>query len=246
MNDLSNSCIFCKATTNLNTTMDIKHNDKTYTIAVCEKDEDDATPKAIKIKIDERENEITAFLEQAKALGINIPTTQTASGLIIPEPQEAPPKEAGQKSPKYKSIKSSQKAAAQENNNKTTKVRKLRRVEAPESIELTYHDDQGRTKRVRHQQYQKKNQIVERTMKDGSKLPLVIPSETMSNAGTLKIRINKVTDAELQARAKGLHNDFHKTANHGMQQCNFCGGEGMVLVDNEQDVCPKCRGVGFN
>jgi len=30
-----------------------------------------------------------------------------------------------------------------------------------------------------------------------------------------------------------------------MSQCGFCRGEGMIMMEGEQEVCPRCRGVGL-
>lgn len=85
-------CVFCEATSNLNTQMGVKlDNGKKVTCDICDEHAEDATPKTVKAAYLEKQGKAEALLAQLKALGYNVTNLeQSKSGLIVPVVAEKP------------------------------------------------------------------------------------------------------------------------------------------------------------
>jgi len=91
------SCIYCGSSDNLNTQLTLSLESGKVTVDICDEHAEDASVKTARAKYMEKQDQIIVFMEQAKALGIEIPA-QNPSGLIIaqntltstPDPAPAP------------------------------------------------------------------------------------------------------------------------------------------------------------
>lgn len=94
-------CVFCEATTNLNTQIGIKLDDgRKVTCDICDTHADDATPKTVKAAYLEKQGKADALIAQLKAMGYDVAKmeeSKSGSGLVIPvmAPKPAPAARSG-------------------------------------------------------------------------------------------------------------------------------------------------------
>jgi len=67
------TCVYCGASENLNTTLQITlDGGERTTVVICDEHAEDATIKSARIAYTNRQKQIDEFLAQAKLLGLNI------------------------------------------------------------------------------------------------------------------------------------------------------------------------------
>ena len=241
MSDLSTFCIVCASKKTLNTKMDVKNGAKKYTVAICGKCEDTATPKVVQGKLTEKLTNMKGLIAQAKEMGLDLSMEQlTGSGIVVPKAIEV-------KGDQPAGDTKSEETAQGQGQNQVAAIRRPLR-QAGQAIKLV--DEHGN--RLSEQKTQKSMQTITRKDKVGHEHVIAIPSKVESNAGTLDIRISKFTDADLQRRAKqaAQKSTFSEGLgvngqNYGQYSCNVCASTGIIKNGAIENICKKCAGTGF-
>ena len=84
--DLTASCVMCSNTSDLNTTMTVKHGDASFTIKICNKCED-TSPKVIREKLADKIKQLEEFMAQAEKLGVKIQQPTSSAPVAMPSEQ---------------------------------------------------------------------------------------------------------------------------------------------------------------
>lgn len=96
MLDFSKTCILCKTNEELNTQSVLKVEDERYQVSVCDRCEEDASPKRMRVSLTERLDVIKNLCEEANALlGTDLSLESLIRGIVAPTPVAAAPVEVG-------------------------------------------------------------------------------------------------------------------------------------------------------
>lgn len=258
------TCVYCGSADNLNTQMTISlENGSKVTVDICDEHAEDATVKTARAKYMEKQDQIAAFLEQAKALGIEIQAPQSGGGLVIaqqtpqtPQPPAQPSDEAPPQ-PEVDPVPIVDDQEAEEGWVSTAKVDAANKkgmrsvggstefggVQGHSSYQVTGNED-VLSETVRRGK-------VKMTVAEGrAGAPIAVPEKRVDGTGTTRIRIvNRENDNTLQRRFKDMAQDskndqqpdFRQGYGDATRTCPICHGDCVV---NGQD-CPKCDGMGI-
>lgn len=251
MIDLTASCVFCGSTTDLNTVMTVKIDNDSYKVSICDDDEDQATPKAVKECVSKKAAEIEHLKQMAEKYGFVL----AEKDLIAPRESEpaatAPARKPAPACTKKASAPILRRQHIEGKEDRTPKAPPPQpksvdgqMVEGHSSYAVDSKDDtQKQLKVVSHKA---------QTVETHSRGPITIPTDMRdSEGGHTSIRIvNSGGDRALQDRFRGMAEssksdsgpDFRHS--YGVSDCMACGGTGLSRIDNSKP-CPKCKGDGI-
>jgi hypothetical protein len=241
--NLTECCIFCGSTDNLNTSLTVKIDNDRHAVSVCDDCEDDAAPKVVKklvekhlVEHNKEQQEIEKLRELASKHGL----------ILIPEKEEierlapsAPPEGSGAIVQKAASQTEPAKLIPQKAASGSDDVTPRVPITKADGVAAESHSSYrigGELKQVRK---------LDQEVKTESRGPIRIPSRILDNEGNrTTIRIAKTTDADLQKRFKSAA-AAEATFGQGYQtrDCTTCGGTGVSRLD-KKSICPKCGGEG--
>lgn len=244
-------CVYCGATSNLNTQMTITLSDgQKHTVDICDAHAEEATIKSARDAFQDKKKQIDDLLAKAKELGIDI--TQTASGLTVAsqKPQEKQEKTAAPTIPTIN--------RSDEDVIPTSKLDHSRgmmsvggQTDAGQVSSFSSHDLNSLTDKLPEEA---RLGLAKMTVVEGrAGQPLVIPKQRVDGTGTTNITVTKKeTDQQLQARFKHMSalsmqdgGPVPNFARQGYQntttKCTFCK-DGYVRTRNGNELCPKCGG----
>lgn len=251
------NCIYCGATDKLNTQLGITLEDGTkIQVLICDTHAEDASVKTAKAAFIQRQQQITDFMAQAQALGLQL--APAASGLVVANNPQAPPRPQASSAPNGQV------------------VSPILEDDDPDMIEAGRLDRAGRHGMVSvggavpafgaipayqsHATDDVRQQIPAEALKGKVRLeqiedragrPIAIPTKRVDGTGVTHIRvINTGGDQALQRRFKNMAlatiHDQHPgfAENYDLRACPVCKGM-MVVRDRGVEVtCPKCGGQG--
>lgn len=213
--------------------MSMAINEIKYDIAICTKDEDNASPSIIRSQLNKTISDISDLKAKADWFGFVLLTKSEHDKLVKyqlvpstpgnPRVVQAPIKAVIPVTPKSELI---QKAKTTSNASVVGKDKAM----APNEGKL--HDTIVETQQV--------------TTRGGGSL--TIPKKLAGDTGATSIQIVKTSDVEIQKKLKSitdasLHNggpDFRN--NYDVRDCPACGGTGIAKIGDIS--CPKCGGKG--
>lgn len=249
------TCVFCNATNNLNTTMTITVNDSKVNVYVCDTHAEDATVKTVKEAYTTKQQQIDELLKQAQALGLNVSTLTKADGVLIPtiNKKAAQPEEI-----QLIDDESLEGAIPTERiDNKTGRMSVGGETSMGVVQSHTSHDLDSLESRLPQDVRKGKAKIALVEGREG--IPIQIPELRVDGTGTTKVKIiKKEDDRTLQHRFKvmadrSIHNsDDPHLAREGYNEkhktCPICRGTGackQVIAGKVTTTrCPKCDGLG--
>jgi hypothetical protein len=267
-------CVFCEATTGLNTQMVITLDaGKKVSVDICDVHAEDATAKTIKAAYIEKQGKTDALIEQLKLLGYNVTSMEQKGQLVIPTIKR--PEPVVQQVPvsdfdpledlKGEDVvdtavldsKSSKGMASKGGSYSYMGGAASASVGGHASLDVTgiaankLPPDQ-RALLLQARKGKAKMTVVEG--RDGQ--PLLLPEKRVDGMGTTRLKIvKKEDDVRLQSRFKKMsldtmHNnrvpDFARSGYQNTQaNCPLCQGDCIVVNQGKEISCPKCGGVGF-
>jgi hypothetical protein len=251
------TCVYCDSHDNLNTQLTVSLDNGTkVTVYICDGHAEDASVKTARIAYQEKQAKIEAFLEQAKALGIEIQLQ--GGGLTVA--QQTSPTQQVRSNPMTDALPIVDSKEADEGWVSTAKIdgadrKGMRSIGG--STELGAVPSHA-SYNVSGQKDVLDEQVRRGKVKMGlaagrAGTPIAVPEKRVDGTGTTRIRIvNKETDDSLQRRFKNIADesrqsndnsagpDFRHGYNETTRTCPICRGDCVV---NDQD-CPKCQGLG--
>jgi len=246
-----NQCIFCDATTDLNTSLTITLEDGSkVAVRICDVHAEDATVKSAREAYLEKRKKIDELLAQARSLGLQL--SESPSGLVVatqkPEPrvmQVQPTAEAAE-------------ALEGPNVVSTSKLdgRKFQSVGGTaDGVAVSSHAPLDTSSLIDQLPEGALDGQAEMTVVEGrGGQPLAIPQRRIDKTGTTRISIKKSTDAALQDRFKKMAADtmgdrtpdFARSGYQNTQRpCPLCKGACVVKQGRQEVPCPKCNGSGI-
>lgn len=259
---MTRQCVVCESTNNLNTEMTIKLDDGSRVqVDLCDLHED-LNARQAKEAFLQKQEKINALLENLKALGVVLPTgpvVQTQSGLIVPMAQTtpAPVAHVPVKQPTQQAIAVEELASEDDIIVDTALVdnRVIKSVGGnTEFGAVASHSSvttAGLHDRLPEEVLQGK--VALSIVEGRSGVPIQIPTKRVDGTGTMTVRVQKTTDAELQDRFKRLGNesrqdggaDFRNGYEVRETMCPVCRGACKVKNAGKLIECPKCGGDGI-
>jgi hypothetical protein len=210
-------CVFCNATENLNSSINIKHEDETVTVYICEAHEEEASMKAVREAYAKKRERIGELIKELEELGYKINKAPEATKTQN-DPKQKAPQPVSQPSSKLRDWAQSGSATAQEVQPKIAvdgKAQEHANVQEPHKLPPLQREV------VRSE--------------DGA---VKIEDET----GKTNIRIIPGADGgELVNRVKAHADDPNKLLYKSNTECTACQGSGIAFNGK---ICPKCKGKG--
>lgn len=252
------TCIYCGKATDLNTQLGLSLEDGSKVVVdICDEHAEDASVKTARTKYLEKQDRISAFLEQAKALGIEI-QIPSAGGLIIAKQQptrqtiaqpvaqpsiDDVPLIIGQEEQEEGWVSASKIDAADRKGMRSVGgTTQLGGVQSHSS-----HIVGGQKDILPDSVRQGKVKMAVTEGRAGTQI--TVPQKRVDGTGTTRIRIvKKENDDTLQRRFKNMASDskqdrqpdFRNGYEETSRTCPICRGDCVV---NGQE-CPKCDGMG--
>lgn len=246
-------CVYCGTTLNLNTQLTITlDNGSKVTVDICDEHAEDATIKTARIKYVEKQDKIAAFLEQAKALGIEVQTS--SSGIVLarqsqPQPQSQPP----QPQPH-------QLLTEQESDEGWVSTQKIDAVDRRGMRSTGGSTEFGSVQGYSNYTVSGDKDVLPEAVRHGKVkmgiaegrggVAINIPEKRIDGTGTTIIRIaNKESDATLQRRFKKMADvskldkqpNFINGYDDATRTCPICRGDCFI----NSNPCPRCEGSGM-
>lgn len=254
------SCIFCSATDNLTTSMNVKTTRGETEVHICGEHEDDASPKKVRQLVEGRESALAEMEEKLKAMGLAIvPISQATGGIVVAHTPQAPsqPVPAAEVLSEMKPTAAAPKAPA-----------KMREIDAPavavdkggRQVNLGKERSYDTTKAVttRDGTVHKPPTIVESEIQtvEVRGVPMRLPKKVVDSDGSkleIKVLPTAGSTQAMEQRFKDMANrtmgndgstpDFrHEYDVKDPRPCNFCGGSGKAKIGDQ--ACPRCKGAG--
>ena len=249
------TCIFCGKNTDLNTQLTISLGDgNKVSVDICDEHAEDATVKTARAKYVEKQAQITAFMEQAKALGLEIKAPSSGSGLVtVQKTQEIIPTARQIVEPTL-TVDSKEEEDGWVPTAKVDAADRKGMRSVGGSTEMggvsghSSYTIGGQKDSLDEAMRRGKVRMVVQEGRAGA--PIVVPQKRVDGTGTTRIRIVKnESDDSLQRRFKGMAQDskqdrqpdFRNGYDESTRTCPICRGDCVV---NDQD-CPKCDGLGI-
>lgn len=250
------NCVYCGVTENLNTAFHITLDDgEKVKVEICDTHADDATVKTARVAFLEKKKQIDAFLEQAKALGLNISINNSsklsvATNNTVANPSPSPQHQHRQEArPDF--LEGDDVVETDLLDRQVIKsvggATDYGMVSSYSSISMN-----SLTDKLDSDVFKGKARMVMAEGREG--VPIAIPGQRVDGTGTTRIRINKKEDdLKLQARFKRMAEDsmagkvnFARDGYQGATStCSFCKGECYIRNGVETITCPKCNGSGI-
>lgn len=258
-------CVFCEATTNLNTQMTVALEDGTKVTAhICDIHAEDATPKTVRLAYIDKQKKAEALIAQLKALGYAVTgLEQSKSGLVVPTMEK--PKPAARAAPPTE-------APATGDNLEGDDVVSTELLDGKSSkgmvsssqvgnmggqqIQVAGHASHDLSSVARGLPPEARKGKAKLTVTEGREgQTLVIPEKRVDGMGTTRIKITKKeNDGTLQARFKKMAKDtvdndkcpnFARSGYQNTQSvCPICRGDCVIKQAGKEVSCPKCNGSG--
>lgn len=248
---MSQVCVFCDTTTDLNTTLAIALDNGTkVNVAICDKHAEDATVKSARQAYLNKQKKLEEIIAQAKALGFNL--VPNAGGLTVAEPISGTPAPKAAPAPKAPA------ASEQLDTSDLVPAELIDRKGSVTSVggsvggiaiqSLPSYDRESLQSKLPEDALKGHVQIAVTEGREG--VPLAFQAQRMDGTGTTRIRIKKTMDD------RRLQQHFKKMADQSMADrppnfaregyrntitvCPICHGEKTV----NGKTCPKCDGTG--
>lgn len=257
------ACIYCGTKENLEAQLTITLDDgKKVTVSVCKEHAEDATIRTAKQKYMERQGEIDALMEKAKALGLELAIgAPSASGLVMVT-QKPIARQANEAAMRGQSLNP---AIAAEDDPEMIDAEILERrergvvssggmagntmVEGHQSLDMSEIKEQIGTDVLRGKV---KVEVIEKQ----SGGVVALPVKKVNGLGTTQIRVVQTTDQEMQRRFKTIAEQskspfgwdrMRHLGKEGIEiiNCPICKGEGVARNAGKEVTCPKCKGKGM-
>jgi len=247
------TCVYCGASENLNTTLQITLDggEKT-TVVICDEHAEDATIKSARIAYTNRQKQIDEFLAQAKLLGLNISVNpgnnlSVVHAPVAPVVQQPQPQYNAPQNQAFLPMEGDDIVTTDFIDNKMMQSVGGGGVESFSSFQASSSKDKLDPSLLRGQ--------AKITMMEGREgVPIAIPERRVDGTGTTRIKISKrENDQHLQNRFKrmaedsisGKSPDFKSGYKDSMKSCPLCHEAGSIRNMNQDIVCPKCQGSGI-
>ena len=255
------TCIFCNASTGLNTGMSISLDDgKKVQVLICDTHAEDATVKSAKAAYHEKMQKLQALIEQAKSLGLDITSLMGAPQ----QPAQAAP--AAQPALRPQQTAPKQPVVVTTDFDDDENVVDTSRIDISKPFVSTggqteygavqsftnYNLDSGTDKLPPEARKGKAHLAM---MEGRAGQPIIIPDKRVDGTGTTTIKIVKAeNDATLQNRFRKMAGDSmqdkipdfaHNGYSSGIKDCPFCRGQGTIKNGTKLVDCPKCHGAGL-
>lgn len=267
-------CVFCEATTNLNTQIGIKlDNGQKVTCDICDEHAEDATPKTVKVAYLEKQQKAEVLLEQLRKMGYNVANleqSKSGSGLVIPvmsKPAPQPVRAAAPDIIPEEDLSGDDVVDTTILDSKTSKGMVSATGAASYgggSVSVAGHASFDAAAIAANQLPPDQRAVLLQARKGKAKLavvegregqPLVIAEKRVDGFGTTRIKITKKEDdGKLQGRFKKMAKDSidkdraPNFAREGYQntqtECPICHGRCVIVQNNREISCPKCNGAG--
>lgn len=254
-------CVFCDATTNLNTQLNVTLDDGTkVSVLICDTHAEDATVKTARAAYVVKQDKIKAVIEQAKALGLNITGMEQQGRILVPTMAPKPAPVVEQHTP------AAPVAATLEGDQViATEILDSRRgmqsiggaTDFGHVAGHASHDFTGLQSKLPEEARKGKAKMTVVEAREG--MPIAIPETRVDGTGTTRIRVvKKEDDGKLQQRFKRMAKDsiekdktpdFARAGYQNTQaECPICRGLCTIKQNvggTVKDVtCPKCGGMG--
>ena len=259
-----NACIVCGSTDNLETELTIKVDDERIAVKVCDEHADDLTPKRAKELYEEKQHEIKKFIEQAKALGLEVSIPAAGNKIATAKSDETKRPEELKRD---KSVQKRQYAPEIADSDDVLPTDVVDNVMQNRVVGVS--GSAGHKQVERHEAYTPEA-VLESKLPDGARQGKVkmgvaegregqliaIPEVRQDGTGTTRIQITKGgTDRELQRRFKdhastadadGCNVHSFGAAGYAVHPCTMCKGEGTIRKSKTEVIkCPRCGGSGM-
>jgi hypothetical protein len=256
-----NSCVFCGATDNLTTSMNVKTSRGVTEVNICTEHEENASPKKVRELVESKELALAEMEAKLKALGFAmVPLGQQGSVVAVTAPTPAPaplpaPKVLGEMRPVRTESKIIQPTSL-----------KIREMDAPaiavdksgKQVNLGKESSYDTTKTVKTKdgsEYRPPTTVEsELQTVEVRGVPMRLPKKIVDDqGGRLDIKILPTAGSgdamkkrfeEMATRSMGGDSpDFRREYDvKEPRPCNFCSGTGKAKI-GDQD-CPRCKGAG--
>lgn len=242
------NCVYCGITNNLNTTFQITLDDgQKIQVQICDEHAEDATVKSAKVAYLSKQKQIEEFLEQAKALGLNISINNSNNLSVASQPVQQRPQQ------QFNDIREDPNAFIVDTDALDRSASLIQTVGAAEFGVSDTIKFNSLSDKLDPNILKGKAKI---TMAEGRQgIPIPIPEQRIDGTGTTRISIKKsMDDGKLQNAFKkmaesSLRNsgpDFAKAGyRNSMHECTFCRGECTIRDNRGTVMCPKCQGSGI-
>lgn len=246
-----NACIVCDSKDNLNTSMNIKHDEKDYKVFLCDEHAETTTPKMAKDSLVSRIAKIDALMKQCKELGIEVSINQGGLSTAKKVDQSVKPIDKAVKVDGKKARLSTARNILDKPVESVAGSGGGVSLESHQSInidEMVSGEIKEAMKKgdVSEEFVKPKNIDIEPQQISGrGGKEIAIPKVIQSTIGTTVIRVvDSGGDAALQKRFKQMSNDGDsKNPYENIErECPICKGTGKTRVGNKE--CPKCGGSG--
>lgn len=254
-----NSCVFCGATDNLTTSMNVKTARGETAVHICAEHEDNASPKKIRELIEGKEMALAEMEAKLKALGFAmVPLGQQGviTAVSAPTPSPVP---AAKILLDLRPVKSESKIV------QPTSL-KVRDIDAPavavdksgQQVNLGKERSYDVTKTVKTKdgtEYRPPT-VVESELQvvEVRGVPIKLPKKIVDDTGgrtdikflptagsgqTMEKRFKEMADRSMGGQSPDFRHEYDVQE---PRPCNFCGGTGVAKIGNQ--ACPRCKGAG--
>lgn len=254
-------CIFCDATTNLNTQFSINlDGDVKVVVQICDAHAEDATVKTAKAAFLEKKKKIDELIAAAKSLGLNVTGMEQKGSLMVPVTETEKPAKP------VKAAKAQAEVIAEDDRDVvSTEILDSRKgmVSVGGNTDHGYipglpsHDLHGLKDKLPEGARTGKAKMAMMEAREG--MQIAIPEQRVDGLGTTRIKIAKVeNDNKMQNRFKRMANEsladrvpnFARAGYQNSQvNCPMCNGGGFIKQGVaggkvKEMQCPKCNGGG--
>ncbi len=253
-------CVYCAATTNLNTSFNISLDDgKKVSVMICDAHAEDATVKTAKAAYLDKQAQIDDIMAKARALGLNITGMQQQGSLLIPVMEQPKARQMVQEEapPVATDLEGDHIISTDLIDSRAGMMSIGGNTDMGHVSSLPSHSFSGLQDQL--PQNARKGRAKMTMVEGRAGQPLAIPETRVDGTGTTRIRISKKEDdGRLQTRFKKMakdtidHDRVPNFARAGYQNtqtdCPICRGSCVVKQNvngRVQEVsCPKCNGSG--
>lgn len=259
------NCVFCGSSNNLNTAFQISLDDgQKVQVHICDEHAEDATVKSAKTAYLNKQKQIEQFLEQAKALGLNV-TFNTGNKIDIATANNPVQQQVAERQPitERQAFRPNEMPDFDGDPNMLIDTDRLDngRMFTSASGSTEFGMVEGHSGLNADSFTDKLSPDVLRgkakmAMVEGREgIPIAIPEQRIDGTGTTRITIkNNMNDVKLQNTFKKMAEssikdhgpDFAKSGyKNSTYTCTFCRGECTIRNGNKTMMCPKCSGSGI-
>jgi hypothetical protein len=251
---MSEKCVICDKSTDLNTklTIALENGDK-VAVQICDEHAEDTTVKIARKAYLEKQDKIKELIEHAKSLGLEISINPSGLSIATEKPGKSP---EPQKVMPHNSVSEGQIKPENGKNVIPTSIIDSKR------FNVQINNNQGHPSLPAYSTSSLEDKLPEGALEGFAEVaivegrggqPLAIPQKRTDRTGTTHITIkNNQSDRTLQDRFKNMASasmhdkiDFARGGyNDTTRKCPICSGLGLIRMKNEEKPCPKCNGSG--